>query len=413
VVPKKRGKPGVLIYHVNSANVISHAELRGVYGRQKKGDRFEVLFSADSLNWIPIFEGKAKGKNIFKVGFGTKKAKPKPQNLARTRTGYYLKFVLQTQGKGAGCGLFDLEIKTITVLNPRTLPRLTLGSNRVKIFRESGEGAPLEITYHWTEFTEPGGVVTLHPKSHGHRAAKKAPEYYINTGGFRWPAMDSVTVAWAGNDKRFKEGYGDGRDVGEQFESPTYFLRFGRNIGWKQSVSASPQLDGVDRLTNGHDEAREEMAEWGTGTHPEVVIRLGKAKRIQGVSIAQSIITGDMAYLDSAIVLTSNNGKQFERKAVVWGSEVWRPITNSVYPNKWDAPLNLKKRNAGILFHKFYGVFKARIKAKFVKIQFYNHKGPLRIAEVEVFDEMVRTPIRNEVAHGFSLEDKGFALAKK
>ena len=52
-----------------------------------------------------------------------------------------------------------------------------------------------------------------------------------------------------------------------------------------------------------------------------------------------------------------------------------------------DGPLTLKKRNAGILFHKFYGVFKARIKAKFVKIQFYNHKGPLRVAEVEIFDD--------------------------
>ena len=94
---------------------------------------------------------------------------------------------LTTQSSTLAAGLNRLRIRTITQIGQRSLPRLTLGTNRVMLkLGDQPLGAsfhPIEVTYVWTEFIDNGTVERSHIEQITDSAAPH--EYYINVSGWR------------------------------------------------------------------------------------------------------------------------------------------------------------------------------------------------------------------------------------
>jgi hypothetical protein len=296
-------------------------------------------------------------------------------------------------------------VTTYTILNPRTLPRLTLGSNRVKVVNQETGTPALNIHYHWTEIHLKDGTAVPKLRSHFKRMTDTLNEYYVNTAGARWPVMDSIVIDWSEGKAFVREGYGDGIDVGAAHERPRYFGEYGRSLSVGKPVITTPGVTAPERLTNGSDDLRAELTEWPAGTHPEITVDLGKPMLTEGVRIGQAIGHGDMAYLDSAVAYTSTDGKNFTRRGVVDNRQLWAPVTNYLYPNTWDMPASIYKRSAAVLFHRFDLFFDTAVEARYVKVTAVNAAGPLRVSELEVFDKMRRTLVKNEIDHGFKLPD--------
>ncbi len=295
--PANTSDTASIVYRVDGANIISHANVSGNYTLNSSSDIFEIYFSADSANWIKIFTGTGTGSLAFSKDFGTQNSAP--TNLARTREHYFLKFSMKSSSAKNDCGLSDLVVTTYTIVNQRTLPKLTLGSNRIKFVQGSGTISPLEITYYWTEFSRNNAAIVKTNRSFKKTVTDSSTEFVINTAGFRNPVMDSLRVNWPQSGPSVSEGYNDGIDVGTGYEAPRYYYTFGRNIAEGTTVTTNPVNANAGRLLDRDGGPGAAVATWAKDLKPEITFDFGKDTTVAGIRFLQGIAGGISEYLDS------------------------------------------------------------------------------------------------------------------
>lgn len=401
-----RKTTGEWVYRVDGANIICHAVVSGAYSRPSASDSFVVYFSADSVRWIKVYTGAATGSNsAFSQPIGASGS----LNLARWREFYYLKFVMQ-----GAANLTGLNVTTYTIVNQRTIPRLTMGSNRVKFLHNGGTVEPFEIVYYWTEVTRNGTASATAQRTFKKTVSTDSVEFYVNAGGNRSPVTDSLTIRWPGAGAAAAEGYNDGIDVGAGNSAPRYYYTFGKNVAVAKSCVSTPTVATIANLTDNQGGSGALMASYAAGTNPEVTVDLGSAQNVSGVRVLCAVGSGNSDYLDSAQLFTSTDNSTFAYQGSFFHSQVWEPITNYLTPNTWDGPpANMTRKCANMLFSKFSRVFdNGTVAARYVRLKCYNSAYAAVIQEFEVYDQMTSTLVENELDHGFALPDLRIAVEK-
>ncbi|MBL8025270.1 MAG: hypothetical protein JNL74_02605 [Fibrobacteres bacterium] len=393
-----------LIYRANAANIICHAEIKGSFERLKEKSFFEVLFSADSINWISLY--RSEGKNVTEKSFDIPFGKNDKINLARTRTHYFIKIKLKAAKKSEEAVLRTLSITTYTIVNPRTLPALTLGSNRVKFESGTGNTSNVALSFHWSEARADGEAFKIKSRSFGKLIKNASEEWLINTAGLRNPTMDSITLSYTPV-SNIKDGYSDNEDVGAAFEAGKYFYTFGKCISSGKAVTALPSTDSLITLTDNIAGPRQFGATWPKGSNPVLTMTFDgkKGTPIAGTRILQALPDQNSDYFDSCVISTSRDNKTFKRAGAVTKRQVYDQVTNFLWQNSWDQPVFNNSRNRNIARYKFSSVFDTPDSVKSIRFSFFNSISPLRLEEIELYDKMTKSRVINEIDNGFKLPD--------
>jgi len=121
--PLKAGRPARVVLLISAANVITSMHIKAQALRSDPSDTLRVLVSRTAgITWIPVWESR-------KTGFQRIDCKLRDSVAGVTQC--LVAFEFKARLRPAGVGLIDLSIITVTQLNRRTLPKLTLGTNRI------------------------------------------------------------------------------------------------------------------------------------------------------------------------------------------------------------------------------------------------------------------------------------------
>ncbi len=133
--PKQGDAPGVVIFKINAANVVTSARIRINGTRSKKSDAMTLSVSRDGgINWIQTWTAAKTGKiDLEEITLS---------DAVAGVTQYLVKIKMKSDDP-TGIGLDALVIKTITQLNRPALPKLTRGVNRV----QAKIGRPVETLF--------------------------------------------------------------------------------------------------------------------------------------------------------------------------------------------------------------------------------------------------------------------------
>ncbi len=396
---KKGNDTSFVVYKISAANIICHAEAMLTHTLGKKGSSITLYFSADSTNWYKIAVMESTGKSI-KEHISI--------DGARTRTDYFIKLAIKAEKNDKECGINKFSVNTYTIINPRTIPLLTLGSNRIKLIAADGIAA----SFFWTEINEDNiGKLIVKPRSYLKNAKSSIEEWFINCDGIRNPTMDSIKLSWKLQTNEVA-GYSDKMDVGTLREVAKYYYRFGKNIAVGSPVAASPPTDSMWVLTDNEGGPRQPAAVWQKGANPVVTIELDNNRTIaSGVRILQALNDCNDDFFDSCIVQICQDGMSFKREGVITKRQVYESVTNYLHPNTYDKPEFRLCRNMNIKRFKFSHAFdtgKNTVKA--VRFEMYNSRSDLRVEEIEIYDFLEKKRVVNEIDHSFTLPDPAGAL---
>ena len=122
--PAKSGQPAQVVFKVSAANVITSMQITAQAVRTGD-DILRILVSRSAgIRWTPVWQSAAIGSQSIELRL---------RDEVAGVTECLVKVEFSTSGKTADVGLNRFALKTITQLNRRTLPKLTLGSNQIRL----------------------------------------------------------------------------------------------------------------------------------------------------------------------------------------------------------------------------------------------------------------------------------------
>jgi hypothetical protein len=123
--PASVATTAVVVFKVCSANVTTSARIQARGVCKTRADRLAISVSRDNgINWVRVWEAKDAGEITADV---------RVRNEVAGRTEYLVKVSMFAARAKQDCGLESIRLETITQLNRRTMPKLTLGANRVQV----------------------------------------------------------------------------------------------------------------------------------------------------------------------------------------------------------------------------------------------------------------------------------------
>jgi hypothetical protein len=139
IQPAKANEPAEVIFKVEAANVLTSQHIKAALTRKSADDEISIAVSSDNgQHWKDVWSASGIGD----VPVDTK--------LVDEVNGAYealVKINLKAKSSPADVCLRDLEIRSTTMLNAKTQPRLNLGSNTVYV----GAGDQKESIVLWPE----------------------------------------------------------------------------------------------------------------------------------------------------------------------------------------------------------------------------------------------------------------------
>jgi len=121
--PGKVGEPAWVIFKVSAANVITSMRIEATGTRETQADGLRVSVSRYAgIDWTPVWKADGTGNQNIRL---------KLRDEVAGVTECLVKVEMDAAGARTDVGLDTLKITTVTQLNRRTLPKLTLGTNRV------------------------------------------------------------------------------------------------------------------------------------------------------------------------------------------------------------------------------------------------------------------------------------------
>jgi hypothetical protein len=126
--PESPGQAASVVFKVSAANVITSMRIEGSGLRSGADDVLRLLASRDAgIRWTPVWQSQDMGRQEIRLRL---------RDQVAGVTECLLKLEMQAAGKNTDVGLETLKLTTVTQLNRHTLPRLTLGTNRVRLFAD-------------------------------------------------------------------------------------------------------------------------------------------------------------------------------------------------------------------------------------------------------------------------------------
>ena len=123
--PGQKGRPAHVVFKVSAANVITSMQIAAEAIRTDSNDTLRVSVSRSAgIRWTPVWESNQAGVHPIDLRLR--------EEVAGV-TECLVKVEMSAVGKKTDVGLNRFRFTTITQLNRRTLPKLTLGSNHVQV----------------------------------------------------------------------------------------------------------------------------------------------------------------------------------------------------------------------------------------------------------------------------------------
>jgi hypothetical protein len=123
--PRRNGQLAHVVFKVSAANVITSMQIKAEAVRTDPNDILRVLVSRYAgLQWVPVWESNQIGAHPVALLL---------RDEVAGVTEYLVKVEMSTLNRKTDVGLNRLSFTTITQLNRRTLPKLTLGTNQIKL----------------------------------------------------------------------------------------------------------------------------------------------------------------------------------------------------------------------------------------------------------------------------------------
>ncbi len=125
IAPAERGKPAFVVFKVSAANVITSMLLEGYVVRTQPDDLLRISVSRTAgIRWSQVWQSRETGRHLVRL---------KLRDEVAGVTECLVKVEMLAANAKTDAGLDRLKLTTITQLNRRTLPKLTLGSNKVRL----------------------------------------------------------------------------------------------------------------------------------------------------------------------------------------------------------------------------------------------------------------------------------------
>lgn len=135
--PGNPGRPAFVIFKVSAANVITSMRITANVRQDRPDDILRVLVSRHAgIDWKQVWQSGQAGPNVVELGL---------RDEVAGVTECLVKIEMLAAEDASKLGINALEFGAITQLNRRTLPKLTLGSNRVYI----SAGRQVDTTVFW------------------------------------------------------------------------------------------------------------------------------------------------------------------------------------------------------------------------------------------------------------------------
>ncbi|MBN2473982.1 MAG: discoidin domain-containing protein [Pirellulales bacterium] len=123
--PARPGEPAMVVLKTSAANVITSMRIEAEGVRSGSEDLLQVSVSRTAgVRWTPVWQSRQAGKQQIRLTL---------RDEVAGVTEALVKIEIFAAAKTADVGLDTLRITTRTQLNRRTLPKLTLGTNRVRL----------------------------------------------------------------------------------------------------------------------------------------------------------------------------------------------------------------------------------------------------------------------------------------
>jgi hypothetical protein len=165
--------------------LICGGTLKATFVGREAGDQFTVSLSLDGKEWQPLWSHSGAGKIDAAVALD-----PALDVQNGARYGYTLRLGLGSAGNAHGANLAALELTTLVMAAPASLPRLRLGDNQV-VYSDSSQGPhQLRITHEWQETD---AVTPLDPPAAPQSPAPGA-EVRETLVTYTWPAVAEATA---------------------------------------------------------------------------------------------------------------------------------------------------------------------------------------------------------------------------
>ena len=139
VTPATAGKPGIVVFRVEGANVITSLKIHTQFAIKTTADHATIAISTDNgMTWKDVYAAEQSGVQQSDL------------KLIREVNGTYdvlVRISLLGQSAPADAALQAVQFETITQLNSKTQPRLHVGKNTVYV----GTGAPSQSVVLWPD----------------------------------------------------------------------------------------------------------------------------------------------------------------------------------------------------------------------------------------------------------------------
>ncbi len=196
-----------LVYEMRLAYAACGGTLSASFLGHDAGDRFSLALSLDGETWKPLWEQQSEGLVKAEVDLAEAlDVHNKPGKYL-----YYVKVGLGSATAVQGAGLRSLKIETDVMAAPVSLPRLSLGDNRV-VYTDATKGPHrLRITHEWQEsdavtplappatrdYPPKGGDITDAVLEYSWPAVEGAVNYHLQVSrraDFRFPYRTGLDV---------------------------------------------------------------------------------------------------------------------------------------------------------------------------------------------------------------------------
>jgi CARDB len=147
--PQKARQEASLVYRVKTPYFMPEATLTGRFLRKGTGDSLELDISTDKgTRWVTLW--RAEGTGSVKASAATTQTQ-----LVTTDVPWKYSYLVRLRmraGKSPGdVGAYNLESASVLTYNPRCLPALRQGANRITFSDEAKASRTVKVTYAWRD----------------------------------------------------------------------------------------------------------------------------------------------------------------------------------------------------------------------------------------------------------------------
>ncbi|MFH1918522.1 MAG: Ig domain-containing protein [Planctomycetota bacterium] len=173
-----------LDYAIRVPYAICDGTVRAKFAGLGPDDQFSLALSLDGKEFHELWSARGAGPHEAEVAL----ADGLDVLNRPAKYGYFVRVGLGSSGSSRGASLGALEIETDVLAAPVSLPRLTLGTNRVVYWNETEGERRLRITHQWRESDAVRPLAPIEAPEHPAPGARVKDSIVT----FSWPAMEGA-----------------------------------------------------------------------------------------------------------------------------------------------------------------------------------------------------------------------------